>query len=118
MFRCGFILQLLCALLVSPLKIVTTVIILTLYNRVDGDEGDLLEQVEKVGGVGQEEGRVAFEKHLKLLARDIRLQQVHLVFACQIFRACFTILDFDIGAYINVSLLMNIPSSYWSQPGN
>ena len=40
-----------------------------------------MEQVEKVGGVGQEEGRVALEKHLKLLARDIRLQQVHLVFA-------------------------------------
>ena len=84
MFRCGFILQLLCALLVSPLKIVTAVIILILYNRVDGDEGDLLEQVEKVGGVGQEEGRVALEVHLQLLARNITLQQVHLIFASQI----------------------------------
>ena len=84
MFRCGFILQLLCALLVSPLKIVTAVIILILYNRVDGDEGDLLEQVEKVGGVGQEEGRVALEVHLQLLARNITLQQVHLIFDSQI----------------------------------
>jgi len=39
----------------------------------------VLLEVEKVGGVGQEEGRVALEKHLKLIARDIRLQQVHLI---------------------------------------
>ena len=64
---------------------------------------NLLEQVEKVGGVRQEEGGVALEKHLNLLARNVTLQQIHLI--GQIFLACFTILDFDVGSYTKLIMV-------------